>query len=175
VRDLKLCPLAANHGMVFTPVELEGLARAEGQGHEGAAARRAACGLQIVPPLARKGGNPIVGTGEAEQDKIGVHLLQRSLLLAWLGGFRLQPARQLLRQRGKLTRPVRQRENGLDRPGVQIVLVRKARQSRAPGNFPDRQVITIGATSGSGSKVRCGSLRCSPRAQLRGRLTWVKS
>ena len=61
---------------------LERLARAKGQRDEGAATRRLLLALPIHPPFPGKGGNPAVGTGEAERHKVGMELLQRPALLA---------------------------------------------------------------------------------------------
>jgi hypothetical protein len=98
--------------------------------------------LTFCPPLPRKGGHPAVGAGETKHYKIGMHLLQRLPFFACLPGIALQPARQLLRKRVKLTRPFRCRELGLDRIGLQILLDRVARQSGAALDLTDRQTLT---------------------------------
>ena len=77
MRHLKLGALVGQMPVVFAPVELEGLSRAESQWHEGAAARGLLLALPVCPPLPRKRRNPVVGAGEAERDEIGMHLLQR--------------------------------------------------------------------------------------------------
>jgi hypothetical protein len=80
--DLQLRALAAEHRIVLAPVELERLAGAESQRDEGSPARRLLLTLAIRPPPPRKSCHSTIGTREAERHEIGVHLLQRSALLA---------------------------------------------------------------------------------------------
>lgn len=75
---LKLRALAADHGIVLTPIELECFAWAERQRNEYAAAR---C-LLLNPPLTGEGGDTAIGAGKAQSRQIGMKLLQRSALFA---------------------------------------------------------------------------------------------
>jgi len=152
MRHLQLRALAAEKSPIFAPVELECLARSEGKRHEGAASRRLARALPIGPPVPGKGGDPVVGTGEAERHQIGVELLQRPPLLARLRGLRLQPARQLLGKGVKLARPFRRGELRLDRARLQILPDRVPRQPAAPRNLTDRQLLPQRHASDDGQK-----------------------
>ena len=60
-RHLQLGALAAEHGPVLVPSELEGLAGLEDQLHEGAAARGLLGFLALERPVPRKGGHAVVG------------------------------------------------------------------------------------------------------------------
>ena len=106
MRHLQLGALAAQNGPVLAPVELEGLAGREDERHEGPAPRGLQFPMPIRPPLSCKGGDPVVGTGEAQGDKIGVQLLDGAALLARLAGLGLQPTRQLRGIRIELARPL---------------------------------------------------------------------
>ena len=88
MRDLKLRALAAQNGVVLTPVELEGLARTEGQRNEGATSRGLQLALALVAPIPSEGRNPAVRAGEAERHQICVEMLHRPSLLARLPGLR---------------------------------------------------------------------------------------
>lgn len=59
---LKLRALAADHGIVLTPIELECLAWAERQRNEYAAARF----LLLSPPVTGECGDPTIGAGKAK-------------------------------------------------------------------------------------------------------------
>ena len=80
--DLQLGAVAADHGMVLAPIELEGLAGPESQGNKDAAPCRVLFALAFGRPLAGKRGHPVVGTGEPESDEIGMQVRQRPALLA---------------------------------------------------------------------------------------------
>lgn len=120
--DLKLRALAADYGIVLTPIELECFAWAERQRNEYAAARR----LLISSPLTGERGDPSIGAGKAENHQIGMKLLQRSALLARPSGLGLQPASKFVGKRIKLARSFRYRERRLDRTGTQILRDRVA-------------------------------------------------
>lgn len=121
VGHLKLGTLSTQNGEVVAPVELEGLARTEGQGDKGPPSCRLLLTLTVRAPVPRKGGHAVVGSGEAELDQIGVHLLQRSSLLARLADLRLQPAGQLPREGVKLAWTFRRRKLWLDRVRRQML------------------------------------------------------
>jgi hypothetical protein len=140
--DLELDALATNDRKVLAPVELERLTGAESERNECAAPRGLLLALPIGFPPSREGRHTVVGTGEAKRHQIGMHLLQRLPLLAWLAGIGLQPARKLLGKRIKLARPFRRRELGLDRIGLQILLDGVARQPGAALDLSDRQTLT---------------------------------
>ncbi|CAD7047309.1 hypothetical protein RHAB21_03763 [Pseudorhizobium halotolerans] len=72
VGDLQLGALIANDRPIFRPVELEGLAWFERQGHKCPAARRLQFPLTIIAPFPRKGSHTIVRPLVAEADKISV-------------------------------------------------------------------------------------------------------
>lgn len=83
VRDLQLGALAGDDGPVLAPVELEGLARADTQGHEGATAAGL---LDLVPvrgPCAGEGGRAVVGAVVADCHAVGVHLLFATASATW--------------------------------------------------------------------------------------------
>jgi hypothetical protein len=77
VCDLKLRALAAYHGIIFTPIELECFTWAERQRNEYATANRPL----LSPPLTGKRSDPTIGAGKAENHQIRMKLLQRSALL----------------------------------------------------------------------------------------------
>ena len=141
VRRLQLGPLAAEHGPVLAPVELEGLARREDQGNERAAAAGLGIALTVGLPGPHEDGNAPKGAAIAQGHQIGVHLLRRALLLARLAGLDLQPPRQLLRERIQLARPLGNLDLRLHRPGAQVLADRVARQARAPLDLPDRHIL----------------------------------
>src|SRR5690606_14226507 len=133
----KLGALAADHGIIFTPIELESFACTERQRNEYAAASR----LLLNPPLTGKGGDPTIGAGKPESHQIGMKLLQRSALLARPPGLSLQPGRQFVGKRLKLARPLRYRERRLDRTSVQILRERVTRQTGMPTDLADRLLL----------------------------------
>lgn len=135
--DLKLGTLAADHGIIFTPIELECFACTERQRNEYAAASR----LLLNSPLTGKGGDPTVGAGKPENNQISVKLLQRSALLARPPGLGLQPGRQFVGKRIKLARSFRYRERRLNRASVQILRNRVARQTGMPTDLADRLLL----------------------------------
>ncbi|YBW38091.1 hypothetical protein ACMYR2_2603 [Nitrobacter sp. TKz-YC01] len=87
--DLQLGPLTADDRPVLRPVELEGLAWLERQGHVGAATAGLLLPLPGGLPLACERRHAVVGAFIPERDQIGVQLPDRPLLLA--GSARLQP------------------------------------------------------------------------------------
>ena len=72
VGDLQLGPLAADDRPVLRPVELEGLAWLERQGHVGAATAGLLLPLPGGLPLARERRHAIVGARVSKADQIGV-------------------------------------------------------------------------------------------------------
>ncbi|GEM_PF-7074707 len=82
MRNLQLNALAADDGIVLTPIELECFAWAERQRNEYASARRLLLTLSIRPPITGEGRNPAIGTGKAHRYQIGMKLFHRSALLA---------------------------------------------------------------------------------------------
>jgi hypothetical protein len=132
MRHLKLGALVGQMPVVFAPVELKRLAGLKRQRNEGAASCGLLLPLSVCPPVPRKRRNPVVGAGEAERDKIGMHLLQRPPLLARLAGLRLQPASQLLGKRIKLARARSLR-------GGNQQIIRLPRFSAAPSSTLTRQ------------------------------------
>ena len=73
VGHLKLGTLSTQNGEVVAPVELEGIARTEEQGHKGPPSCRLLLMLMVCAPVPRKGGHAAAETCEAELDQIGVH------------------------------------------------------------------------------------------------------
>ncbi|MNT18144.1 hypothetical protein D3C72_1533260 [compost metagenome] len=120
--DLKLGALAADHGIIFTPIELECFAWAERQRNEYAAARF----LLLSPPVTGECGDPTIGAGKAENHQVRMKLLQRSALLARPPGLGLQPASKFVGIGIKLARSFRYRERRLDRTSAQILRDRVA-------------------------------------------------
>jgi len=114
MRHLQLRPLVADDRPVLGPVELEGLARLKGQRHERSATRRLALPVPIGLPFASKGRDPAIGTIVAEAQQIGMKLLHRALLFAGLVGLGLQPGREPVGKRIKLTWSIRHLELWLD-------------------------------------------------------------
>ena len=141
VGDLQLGALARDDRPVLAPVELEGLARAEAQGHEGAASGGLLDLVSACRPRPREGRHAVVGTVEAEHDEVGVHLLQGPPLLARLGRLALEPARELVRERIELARADALGVPGLDRAGTKVLLDGVARQAGASGYLADGQLL----------------------------------
>ena len=80
--NLELGALTTQDRKILASVELERLAWAKRQRHEGAAPCRLLISLPIGPPVARKRGDPAVGPIEPENHQIRMHLLQRPSLFA---------------------------------------------------------------------------------------------
>ena len=139
---LQLDTLAAKQGPVFAPVELEGLARPEHQGNEGAAP----AGLLLLLPPGLPGPHErcdaLIRALIAQNHKVRMHLPGRAALLARFTRFHAQPVGELLRKPVRLAGPCRHLEPGLHRVGPQILADRVARQSRAPLDLPDRHPLT---------------------------------
>ena len=173
--DLKLRALSADNCEVLAPVELERFAGAESQRDEGAAPRRLLLALSVSPPIPGKSRNPVVGTGKPERHQIGVHLLQRLPLFAWLPGIGLQPARQLLGKRVKLARPFRRRELRLHRVRSKMLRHRIARQSRAPRDLADRQLLSQVHTANDVQKSHVDHSATPAARRFGGRFTWLNS
>jgi hypothetical protein len=72
VRHLQLGADAVDDDVVLAPVELEGLARAERQRHEGVLSGGALRFLLLQAPLASEGRHPVVRAGIAKIDPIAV-------------------------------------------------------------------------------------------------------
>ncbi len=77
MRHLQLHSLAADHGIVFTPIELERFTGTERQRNKYTPPRR----LLVSPPLTGESGNPAIRAGKSENHQISMKLLQRSALL----------------------------------------------------------------------------------------------
>ena len=147
VRQLGVCGLqlgllAGDHRPVLAPVELECLAWLKHQRHESPAPTRLGVALTIGLPGPHERRHAVVGTIVAQNHEIRVHLPGRAPLLARLAGVDPQPRRQLLRKRVQLARPNWNLELRLDRIRPQVLADRVARQSRAPFNLSDRDVLT---------------------------------
>lgn len=82
VRDLQLGALPADDRPVLAPVELERLARAEGQRHEGASPGGLLGLMAARMPRPCEGRHAVVGALVAERGQVGVHLLEGAPLLA---------------------------------------------------------------------------------------------
>ena len=121
MRDLQLRALAADHGIILTPVELESFTRAEGQRNKSAASRCLLFSLPLCTPFTGEGSNPVVGAGKPQCDQIGMELRQGAPLLARLRGLGLQPGCQFVGERVELAGPLRHREPRLDRARLQIL------------------------------------------------------
>ena len=144
MRDLQLGALAADHGIVLTPVELESFTRAEGQRNKSAASRCLLFSLPLCAPFTGEGSNPVVGAGKPQCDQIGMELRQGAALLARLRGLGLQPACQLVGKRVELAGPLRHRELRLDRARLQILPDGVARQPGPTRDLADRQLLSQG-------------------------------
>lgn len=144
MRDLQLGALAADHGIVLTPVELESFTRAEGQRNKSAASRCLLFSLPLCTPFTGEGSNPVVGAGKPQCDQIGMELRQGAALLARLRGLGLQPACQLVGKRVELAGPLRHRELRLDRARLQILPDGVARQPGPTRDLADRQLLSQG-------------------------------
>ena len=70
VGDLQLGVHPVDQRIVFTPVELECLARRKGQRDKGVPGGRAPGILLFLTPEAGKGGNPVIGTGIAQLHQV---------------------------------------------------------------------------------------------------------
>ena len=79
---LQLGAHAGENSPVLAPVELEGLARAKGQGNEGTSASGLLGHKALLVPEARKGRHTVVGAAITERLQIHVHLLDGTPLLA---------------------------------------------------------------------------------------------
>lgn len=125
-------------GPIFRPVELEGFARIERQGHICPATRRLQFPLTIITPFPGKCRHPIIRTLIAEAHQIGMQLLHRPLLFAVLLGFGLQPGRQPICKRIKLARPLRNLELRLHAVQAQVFADGIPGQAGPAANLPDR-------------------------------------
>ena len=94
--------------------------------------------LQIGLPFPGEGGDTIVGAFIAQAHQLSMQLLQGSLLLARLLGFRLQPRRQAVCKRIKLARPLRHLELWLSAINPQIFADGVPGQASPATNLPDR-------------------------------------
>ncbi len=144
VRHLKLGALATQHGPVLAPIELEGLAGLEDQGHEGAAPGGLLVLLALERPVPRERGHAVVGAVEAQLHELGMHLLQRAPLLAILAGLGLEPLGQLL---GKRIEPAAALSLGVRRflvAAAQVLPDGVARQASSFGYLADGQLLAQG-------------------------------
>ncbi len=129
---------------VLAPVELEGLTRTEGQGHEGAATGGLLGHQALLVPKPGKGGNPVVGARIAQGLQIGVHLFDGAPQLAGPASFRLEPAGELQGEGIELGRadPLGVMRLGLAR--AQVLADGVAREARAAGDLADGQLLSQG-------------------------------
>src|SRR5665213_1007552 len=140
VRDLQLGPLAGDDRPVLRPVELERLAGQERQRHECAASGGLWLAMSGRLPLPREGRHAVAGAVVTQRDQIGVHLLDRALLLARLARLLPQHVRQLVGERIKAAWPIGRVELRHDAVRAQIFTHRVPRQPRAPRDLPDREI-----------------------------------
>lgn len=77
---LQLCGLAARHGVILAPVELERLARQEDQRHECPAPAGLVVILNLGLPPPGKGGHPVSGAIVTQLHRINLRLLGGRLL-----------------------------------------------------------------------------------------------
>jgi len=141
VRDLQLGAFAVDDGPVLAPVELEGFAGAERERDEGAAPGGLLGLVAACDPRPCERSHAVVGAFEAEHDEVGVHLLQRSALLARLARLALEPARELLGIGVELARADALGVPRLDRLGTKVLLDGVARQAGASGYLADGQLL----------------------------------
>jgi hypothetical protein len=127
MRDLKLQPLAANIGPVFTPIKLESFTRLENQRHESAAPCRLFRPLSVRTPCTGKSRHTLVGTIIPQMHQVRVHLFDGSTLLARFARLRQQPRRQPIRIGVQLGRSRRRLELRLNSALAQILLHRVPR------------------------------------------------
>ena len=130
--DLKLDALAADHGPIFAPVELESLARLENQGHK---CPPPGCLHRVLPislPRPYKCSDPLIRSVKAKLHQICMHLLGGAPVFARFALLCNQPARQFLRKRIQLARPRRRPETGLNDISPQIFPDGVARQTSPP-------------------------------------------
>gem|GEM_PF-1674071 len=142
VRHLQLGALATQHGPVLAPVELEGLAGLEDQGHECAAPGGLLFLLALERPVSRERSHAVVRAVEAEFHQLGVHLLQRAPLFAVLAGLGLEPLGQLVRERIELAHALALGVRRFLVVAAQILPDGVARQARAPCNLADGQPLS---------------------------------
>ncbi len=120
VGNLQLGAHAGDDRPVLAPVELERLARREGQGHEGTSSAQMLLTTIVLMPGPSKSRHTAVRTLVAEAHQIGMQLLDRPLLLAGTAHLPLQPERKPLGIRVQLARPFRHPELWFDRVRSQI-------------------------------------------------------
>jgi hypothetical protein len=141
VRDLQLHAFAGNDGPVLAPVELEGLAGRERQGHEAGAAGGLLGFVAARTPHPREGGYAAVGASKTQGHEVGVHLLDRAPLLARLRNLAAEPAGELVGERVELAWAEALGVPWFDHARGQVLLDGVARQARAPGNLADGQLL----------------------------------
>jgi len=164
VRHLQLGALAGDDSPVLAPVELECLARAEGQRHEGAASGGLLHFVAVCIPLACKGRHAVVRPLVAQRCQIGVHLLERAALLAGLGGLALEPAAELLGKGVELARADALRVAGRRLALAKVLADGVARQARAPGYLSNGQLLSQCPTSDD-TQCRHVNHSCAPAAK----------
>jgi len=82
MRDLKLDPLTANIGPVFTPIELESYAGLVHQRHVGAASSCLLSAVPIVTPSPSESLDAFIGAVISQLHQISMHLLDCAPLIA---------------------------------------------------------------------------------------------
>ena len=147
VGDLQLGPLTRDDRPVLRPVELERLAGQERERHECAPTGGLLLPMPGRSPLAGEGGHAIVGAVVAESHKVSMQLLRRPLLLARLPRLLSQHLRQLVGIGVKLAGAVQEVELWLDAVRAQVFAHRVPRQTGAPRDLADREMVPMPPTS----------------------------
>ena len=143
VGRLQLDPLARDRAPVLAPVELERLARLEGERHEHAPPCGPLRDLPARPPLPHKGGNPGVGTIVAQHHQVGVQAPRCPTCLAALARLDPQPLRQHVGERIQAARTLRHLEPHLHSIRPQVLTDGVPRQARAPLDLADGHVLPV--------------------------------
>lgn len=139
--NLQLRGLAAQHGIILAPVELERLARLENQRHECPTPTDLKLILQFGSPSSGKSRNPVIRAIISQLYQIGVQLLGGPLLFAGLLGLHPQPSSQLVREGIEFARPDRNLEAGLNRVGTKILTDGVAGQAGPALDLPNGDLL----------------------------------
>lgn len=140
--DLQFGALAADHGPVFAPVELKGFAGGEAKRNKDAATGRLGGLMPHLSPVARKGGDPVIGTRVAKRRQVGMRLPQTAALPAPFAGLGLERGRELVGKVVEFARAPAVRIVGVNNPAIQLFADGIAGQARAPGDLPDCHSIS---------------------------------
>ncbi len=142
VGDLQLGADAVDLYPVLAPVELEGLARGELQGHIGLLGRLQPGFLLRLAPLASEGCHTIVGAGIAEVNQILVQAFHGAALLAVPSGLPEQPVGQRLLVIIQFAGAFARRVAGFELLAGEVFADRVSGQPGAAGDLPDRHAVT---------------------------------